>query len=47
MQPDDEIDSILDAMARGDSGAFMRNVEVHGLMLRSYIGAQVFNAAPG
>ncbi len=45
MQPDDEIDSILDAMARGDSGAFMRIVEVHGLMLRSYIGAQVFNAS--
>jgi RNA polymerase sigma-70 factor, ECF subfamily len=45
MQPDDQLDSILDAMARGDSGAFMRIVQAHGLMLRSYIGAQVFNAS--
>lgn len=43
MQPD--IDSILDAVARGDSGAFMQIVQAHGLMLRSYIGAQVFNAS--
>lgn len=45
MQPDEQLDSILDAMTRGDSGAFMRVVQTHGLMLRSYIGAQVFNAS--
>lgn len=39
-----QIDSVLDAIARGDSSAFMQVVQAHGLMLRSYIAAQVFNA---
>jgi RNA polymerase sigma-70 factor (ECF subfamily) len=38
-------DSMLDAISRGDSGAFMQVVQAHGLMLRCYIGAQVFNAS--
>lgn len=41
---DDQLDSILDAIARGQSGAFMQIVRAHGLMLQSYIGAQIFNA---
>lgn len=36
---------MLDAISRGDSGAFMQVVQAHALMLRSYIGAQVFNAS--
>lgn len=38
-----QMDAVLDAVARGDSAAFMQVVQAHGLMLRSYIGAQVFN----
>ncbi len=37
--------TILDAVASGDSAAFMQIVQMHSLMLRSYIGAQVFNAS--
>ena len=39
-----QLDAVLDAVARGDSAAFMQVVQGHGLMLRSYIGAQVFNS---
>lgn len=39
-----QMDAVLDAVARGDSAAFMQVVQAHGLMLRSYIGAQVFNS---
>lgn len=40
-----QLHTILDAVAAGDSAAFMQIVQMHGLMLRSYIGAQVFNAS--
>lgn len=39
-----QLDAVIDAVARGDSTAFMQVVQAHGLMLRSYIGAQVFNS---
>jgi RNA polymerase sigma-70 factor, ECF subfamily len=45
MRSGSQLDSILDAIARGESGAFMQVVQMHGLMLRSFIGAQVFNAS--
>lgn len=43
MTESSQLDAVLDAVARGDSAAFMQVVQSHGLMLRSYIGAQVFN----
>ncbi|WP_395751497.1 sigma-70 family RNA polymerase sigma factor [Prosthecobacter sp.] len=43
MTDPNQVDAVLDAVARGDSAAFMQVVQAHGLMLRSYIGAQVFN----
>jgi RNA polymerase sigma-70 factor (ECF subfamily) len=39
-----QLDAVLEAVARGDSAAFMQVVQAHGLMMRSYIGAQVFNS---
>ncbi len=45
MPPNTPLETILDEISRGDSGAFMQLVEAHGLMLRSYIGAQVFNGS--
>lgn len=39
------MDTILDAIAHGNAAAFMQIVQIHGLMIRSYIGAQVFNAS--
>lgn len=39
-----QLDAVLSAVARGDSAAFMQVVQAHGLMLRSYISAQVFNS---
>jgi RNA polymerase sigma-70 factor (ECF subfamily) len=45
MGTDQQLDTMLNAIAHGNSGAFMQVVQMHGLMLRSYIGAQVFNAS--
>lgn len=45
MQRNEQLDAILDAIAHGNAAAFMQIVQTHGLMLRSYIGAQVFNAS--
>ncbi len=44
MTDSSQMDAVLEAVARGDSAAFMQVVQAHGLMLRSYIGAQVFNS---
>ncbi len=45
MSTTQRLNSILNAVAAGDSAAFMQIVQMHGLMLRSYIAAQVFNAS--
>lgn len=40
-----DLEAVLEAVARGDSSAFMQVVQGYGLMVRSYLGSQLFNVS--
>lgn len=40
-----DLDAVLDAVEGGNAAAFMRIAEAYGLMVRSYVGSQVYSAA--
>ncbi|MEK0446127.1 MAG: hypothetical protein RLZZ399_1448 [Verrucomicrobiota bacterium] len=40
-----DLDAVLDAVAGGNSAAFMQVVHAYGLVVRSYLGSQIWNAA--